>query len=114
MHLIWATTYLAAADASPIVLATVPLVVAIIAAAGAFFAARAGNKKTQAGLQEVHVLVNSQLTRVLARVDQLEGLLSEAGVAIPPSTSDLQKRIEELESELMKKSATKTWPPEEA
>jgi hypothetical protein len=32
---------------------------------------------------DVHVLVNSQLTTVLDRVDQLATTLTEAGVAVP-------------------------------
>lgn len=80
----------------------VPLLVAIVAAVGAFFAARTGNKKTQEGLHEVHVLVNSQLTRVMARVDQLETLLTQEGIRVPEkdSTEELLARVQELEQQL--------------
>ncbi len=35
-------------------------------------------------VQQVHVLVNSQLRTVLDRVDQLTGTLKDAGVTVPP------------------------------
>ena len=36
-------------------------------------------------IQEVHVLVNSQLTAVTARVSQLVNSMEHAGVAVPPN-----------------------------
>jgi hypothetical protein len=36
-------------------------------------------------IQEVHVLVNSQLTAVTARVSQLVNAMEHAGVAVPPN-----------------------------
>lgn len=61
------------------------VIVAIVAAAGAFFAARTGNRRTHTELQEVHVLVNSQMQRLLVRNDELEQLLQAHGVPIPPA-----------------------------
>lgn len=40
--------------------------------------------KTDKKVQQVHVLVNSQLSTVLARVTQLTGSLEKAGVEVPP------------------------------
>jgi hypothetical protein len=42
-------------------------------------------KDTAVKVQEVHVLVNSQLSAVVARVTQLVGTLEHAGVAVPPN-----------------------------
>lgn len=42
-------------------------------------------KATAATVQEVHVLVNSQLQAVVARVTQLVDALEHAGVAVPPN-----------------------------
>ena len=39
-------------------------------------------------VQQVHVMVNANLSRVLARVDQLEASLDAAGVGIPPKPGE--------------------------
>jgi hypothetical protein len=40
---------------------------------------------TRVKVQEVHVLVNSQLQAVVARVSQLIEAMEKAGVAVPPN-----------------------------
>jgi hypothetical protein len=44
--------------------------------------------RTERKIQEVHVLVNSQLSKVLARVTQLTSTLEEADIEIPESPED--------------------------
>lgn len=62
----------------------------MITASVGLVAAVAGLAATILGLlnrkkiQQVHVLVNSQLTQVLERVAQLSASMTEAGVTIPP------------------------------
>jgi hypothetical protein len=46
-----------------------------------------GFVSTRRKVQEVHVLVNSQLHDVLERVDQLKATLAAAGVDIPDKPS---------------------------
>lgn len=41
--------------------------------------------RTERKIQEVHVLVNSQLSKVLARVTQLTSTLEEADIEVPES-----------------------------
>jgi hypothetical protein len=64
------------------------VVLTFITALLAFFTARQGKAKVTevAGtVQEVHVLVNSQLQAVVARVTQLITAMEKAGVAVPPN-----------------------------
>lgn len=53
----------------------IPAIPAVIAAAVSWLNHRR--------IAEVHVLVNSQLASVLARVDQLTGALTDAGADVP-------------------------------
>jgi hypothetical protein len=39
-------------------------------------------------ITEIHVLVNSQLTAVIARVAQLRGTLEDAGVDVPEAPGE--------------------------
>lgn len=66
---------------------------AVVAVIGAVFSglallqasrAKTGVDTVKADVQQVHVLVNSQLTAVVGRVAQLTETLSAAGVEIPP------------------------------
>jgi hypothetical protein len=41
-------------------------------------------KHAASSVQEVHVLVNAQLSKVLARVDQLSALLTKHDIPVPP------------------------------
>jgi len=50
-----------------------------------FLTALIGWWSTRSKIQQVHVLVNSQLKTVLDRVDQLTGTLHGAGIEIPPA-----------------------------
>ena len=65
-------------------------IAAIVAALGAVAAcataAAAWHKSRQNNdqLQQIHVLVNSRLTQVLERVDQLTQSLEKADIAVPP------------------------------
>jgi hypothetical protein len=53
------------------------------------FRLRYGQRKQDDAIREVHVLVNSQLSDVLSRVDQLKSALHDAGVPIPAKPSDV-------------------------
>jgi len=53
-------------------------------------------RKTAAAVQEVHVLVNKQLSDVLARVAQLTEVMHSGGMDVPPApgTDEAGERLE--------------------
>jgi hypothetical protein len=63
------------------------LVTAVVVLATAVTAWRTSRRVAEVGTQvaEVHVLVNSQLSSVLDRVDQLKQVLADSGVSVPPA-----------------------------
>jgi light-regulated signal transduction histidine kinase (bacteriophytochrome) len=62
------------------ILTVIGLVLAIVGSAANLFRLTRTNKK----IQEVHVLVNSQLSTVLARVTQLTATLEKSDTEVPP------------------------------
>jgi hypothetical protein len=48
------------------------------------------SRKTTAAIQEVHVLVNKQLSDVLARVAQLTEVMHAGGLDVPPAPMHLK------------------------
>jgi hypothetical protein len=61
-----------------------PVAVAAIGAVSAFVQGRQNARK----ITEIHVLVNSQLAAVIARVAQLRGTLEDAGVDVPEAPGE--------------------------
>jgi hypothetical protein len=59
-------------------------VIALIVALTGLIGAVGGLIALLRKVQAVHVLVNSQLTAMMRRVDQLTGTLQDAGLDVPP------------------------------
>lgn len=70
------------------IIATIVAATGAVAACATAYAALRKSRQNNTALQEIHVLVNSRLTAVLERVDQLTKTLEHAGIVVPidPST----------------------------
>jgi hypothetical protein len=62
---------------------TIDQIVLIVGLVGTILTGIAGFIKTLRGVRKVHVLVNSQLTTTLNRVEQLASALRDANVKVP-------------------------------
>lgn len=68
-------------------------VIALIVAVAGLLGAVAGIIGLFRKVAAVHVLVNSQLTATMQRVEQLTGVLRDAGLAVPDRPGEAGERL---------------------